>query len=523
MKSKKLSDRWCYSMVLILYVVLVSVTSFFHEPWLDECQAWLIARDCSLLELLGERLHYEGHPALWFILLMPFAKLGFPFKETMFFLNLAFMLGGFVVLFRKAPFPRWIKCVLPFTYFLCYQYGVISRPYSMMFFAFCLMGLFFQKRNEKPLRFLLAQFLLCMSCAYGMVISAGVCIVWTVEIIRDNQYYKRILAAMRDRRAWYLFVFLLINVGMLICMLPVEEARALNDTSKTTQIERLMQVVYAFLVAPADATIYGYTMEYLIDYSCNFQLLFGAVLGTIMLGVLGYFAWKKHMLHYVSAIYVIFAVFGAFVYLSPHHIGIYGMLLLFFSWVICNEKTSTDVQQETVLQHIPVSLRKYAVLLVVFIVGQNFYWTGVSMATDIRYRYDFGQDVASFIQENGAEGDVWVINSEESLGGERMLLENSWFPVSVNAYFEENVFMNVQFAYASNSCASALSRYEGLAAEAPPKYVFLEGTLEDVYLDLVWNEDILGQYRMVEEYAVRRGFRGEPLMPSVVYIYQWFE
>src|SRR4051812_45032534 len=52
-----------------LFAALLAVMKFKHEMYLDEGQAWLIARNSSgLFDLVGH-LHYEGHPALWYLML----------------------------------------------------------------------------------------------------------------------------------------------------------------------------------------------------------------------------------------------------------------------------------------------------------------------------------------------------------------------------------------------------------------------------------------------------------------------
>ena len=55
--------------VLALYAAVLGVAIPFHEPWADEAQAWVIARDSKFWELFRYRLHYEGHPADWYFLL----------------------------------------------------------------------------------------------------------------------------------------------------------------------------------------------------------------------------------------------------------------------------------------------------------------------------------------------------------------------------------------------------------------------------------------------------------------------
>src|SRR4051794_26464344 len=44
-----------------------------HSPWRDEAQAWLIAESKSLPDLL--LLPGEGHPPLWYLLLLPFTRI----------------------------------------------------------------------------------------------------------------------------------------------------------------------------------------------------------------------------------------------------------------------------------------------------------------------------------------------------------------------------------------------------------------------------------------------------------------
>jgi hypothetical protein len=51
---------------------------FYHEPWRDEAQAWLISRDLPILSIFRQ-MNYEGTPALWHIILVPFAKFGAPY------------------------------------------------------------------------------------------------------------------------------------------------------------------------------------------------------------------------------------------------------------------------------------------------------------------------------------------------------------------------------------------------------------------------------------------------------------
>lgn len=66
--------------VLLIYSVMLIAVICFHEPWYDEAQSWLIARDASFREMLVKIPHYEGHPPLWWLILAVPAKLGMPYE-----------------------------------------------------------------------------------------------------------------------------------------------------------------------------------------------------------------------------------------------------------------------------------------------------------------------------------------------------------------------------------------------------------------------------------------------------------
>ena len=51
--------------VTIIFTVVVIIGLYFHETWYDEAQAYLIARDASLHDIMFYLTHYEGHPPLW--------------------------------------------------------------------------------------------------------------------------------------------------------------------------------------------------------------------------------------------------------------------------------------------------------------------------------------------------------------------------------------------------------------------------------------------------------------------------
>ena len=118
--------------VLGLWMLITNFTIHYHEKWADEAQAWLIARDLPLSTIWFHELRYEGSPGLWHTILWiaqhvfhaPYGAIGY--------IGLAGATAGAALLIFKAPFPRYIRWPLAFTYFMVYQYAVIARPYKLL-------------------------------------------------------------------------------------------------------------------------------------------------------------------------------------------------------------------------------------------------------------------------------------------------------------------------------------------------------------------------------------------------------
>lgn len=59
----------------LLYGIFTLIVVLSHEIWADEAQVWQIVQNVSFLGLF-KHLVNEGHPSLFYIINMPFAKAG---------------------------------------------------------------------------------------------------------------------------------------------------------------------------------------------------------------------------------------------------------------------------------------------------------------------------------------------------------------------------------------------------------------------------------------------------------------
>jgi hypothetical protein len=112
-----------------LFAILTTTLVAAHQPWRDEADAWLMARDASLGALF-QYAGYSGTPALWYLIQAPFAKAGAVYA-TQRYLHLAISLAAVGLLLFRAPFPLPLRLALVFGYYFSFEYTVVARNYTI--------------------------------------------------------------------------------------------------------------------------------------------------------------------------------------------------------------------------------------------------------------------------------------------------------------------------------------------------------------------------------------------------------
>jgi hypothetical protein len=176
-----LSSAEC--LVLLIFTAIAAVTVWFHEPWADEAQAWLIARDLGIRGILNQ-MGYEGSPPLWHLLLWGLIRLHLPYA-ALGAVSLALVAAGMYIWLRWSPLPAPVRLLVPFAFYYQYQYAVVARSYALStFLAFAAVALW----RSKPVHvipFGLVVALLAQTNMYGFMIAGGIACAFALECFRD--------------------------------------------------------------------------------------------------------------------------------------------------------------------------------------------------------------------------------------------------------------------------------------------------------------------------------------------------
>jgi hypothetical protein len=112
--------------VLLLQVALI----VRHEPFVDEWQALQIAVQSPDIRSLLANLRYEGHPPLWYLVLRGLSGVVGP-QSALPVASLVFGLATQGLVLFRSPFPRWLRLTIALSEPILFEYGTISRSYTL--------------------------------------------------------------------------------------------------------------------------------------------------------------------------------------------------------------------------------------------------------------------------------------------------------------------------------------------------------------------------------------------------------
>lgn len=362
--------------LLIIWLFITLITLLNHEIWRDEAQVWCIVRDLNIIDIF-KTARIEGHPMLWYLIVMPFAKLGFP-VISMQMLSLLLVFAAVVFLIFRSPFNNFFKTIVVFSSGMLYFIPVVARNYALIpIFIFILADLY-KKRTERPFLYIFILILLSHTHILMLCFCLVLFIFFAVEKIIE--YIKN-----KNIRLLYPVLILFLNFLLLFFVF--------NNTSREN-----------FVVAGYG--LKGFTLlEILQDFSSiyfsplfnNFPginfFIFYSCIGLILYSFSKYDK-KCAILLLTSLIYFIFVYSKVWFGGVPYQKGFVLYLILLFCFWIIKTKTNTDRQSDIYIS-------------ILFII--SLLLAPVVILGDINYNFSGGKQTAEFIRKNLNNENTFIV------------------------------------------------------------------------------------------------------------------
>lgn len=189
---------------MLSYMVLTATLAFHHEPWRDEVDSWLMARDASVATIL--RISPDmGTPVGWYLLLKPFATAGLPFP-TQQIITLVLCWTAVGMLIFQSPFSLLQTTCWCLSWYLLFEYSVVSRNYTLgLLGVFTLLGAHWHSRAARfrVIQWFIAWPLIIFSSVHFLAMAPGLMLLSLMLGYDDTADRRRFLLA----HLWPLILF----------------------------------------------------------------------------------------------------------------------------------------------------------------------------------------------------------------------------------------------------------------------------------------------------------------------------
>lgn len=430
--------------VFLLFSVLVGSN---HEPWADEAQSWIIARDASVGEIIWVLARYEGTMPLWQLTIKLFISLGLTY-DYFFVIPIVISLIGLIVFLKKVDAPIFVKVLLPFTYYIFYQYTIVARSYCYLLLAFSLLLVTYKNRMEKTLQYMLTLSFLSFISMHGTIIFFVLGILFFIEKIKQKELKKCIKEIV-------LFSIICIIEGMIL----FPSSDLYMTVSAAFSIPQIIKIIIEVITGEGNVLQKVYnTIAFLI-------LLFLFIKACLV---------KNKDLSIVTGIVFLFMFIIRF---ACHHGGIIFYLMIFGILAYYDELKAKTKYFEKIFA---TCLILYCILSI---------QCGIK---DFFKPYSGAEDMANYIKENKYD--------------EKNIYGFGFLDISLQPYFEENLYKNMDEAIYRWSINNKdfyvycnFLDYKRTDFTDVPEYIVINFD-EDYYRYIMINDMIMGTNKYEVEY-----------------------
>ena len=364
------------TLLLLTYCALTIFCTMHHEIWRDEAQVWVVVRDLNLFGII-DHVRIEGHPLLWYFIVMLPAKLKLP-VFSMQVLSLGFMACAAGLFLYRSPFNIVTKACVLFSAGFLYWLSVISRSYSLVALFLFVLAMLYPVQRKRPFLYAVVLGLLSQTHVLMSGFCAGMCALFLYDnIIKNKETPKKYIAP-------FLVCFLpLLLLTIYIFSNPHDNVSVQNYMLKT------------------DTGLFKSFISVLVNtymFMTNIKGLFVTLL--IVASFSGIFVENKK----IFCVYLFSMLYQLVVYTyiwscAPEKAALFFAVTVFCWWVVLDCRPQNELSKTKKIL--------YNILLAV-IFGMSVNVGFMLLKNDIRYDYSSSQKTAEFIEKNIEKDAVLV-------------------------------------------------------------------------------------------------------------------
>ena len=415
-----------------------------HEMWRDELQAWLLARDTVSLRDLFHQLRYEGHPALWYLVLRPITALS---RDPRWMQWLSVVLGASsaYVFARFAPFTRAIRVLFAFGYFVVYGYTIVARSYGLQMLLLLILCAVIAGRRSRILVALLL-ILIANTSVYGGIIVLALVGAFVMEAVWEGRKSHSVRRRLRD--ASVVVLSGLVGVALLAAQVrrPADAPFDGNGLGAATlhgapvqvrhqaPAQRLTPVWRAYVPIPATGSLSDlWNSDFVLGRSQRAER--AALLASAVMLAMAIVILRKSTLALVFFVLATGGIllFSLLIYVgSLYHHGHFVLVLVMALWLAASERRAAELAERSSAtgsdpspaarreirgethrakrHRLLAALDEHSQLLIGLFLLVQVVGAAFRLVADYRFPFSEGKAAAEYIRSHGLRDSVLAVD-----------------------------------------------------------------------------------------------------------------
>jgi hypothetical protein len=417
----EIRSRWPEWITIALYASVVAFAIPYHEPWVDEAQAWQMARSLPLVALFQKYIRYEGTPGLWQFLLWILNRAHVSYAG-MHWICGGIAVAGMSIFVLRSPFPRYLKLSLPFTNFLLFQYAVVARSYVLVPLLLFMIA---HRWKRSPAVIALLMGLLANVAAHATAISGGLAIVYAVERIRRGDFKD---STQRRRLFFSGAIFLGFYAFALWTAWPPHDLGFSPNRGQSPSF-----TAYAIV-----SLTWGLCQPWILS------ILFWIAIAMCLRA-------RRSLFYLLPALF--FACFSGAVHVAWWHAGLLVPVVICILWITWPAPGCSVSRYEAIGRG-----------AMIFMAGTQILWSTYSLAYDHSHAYSPDLAASKFLQPFVRDGAKIAVTDTCTV----------FNAVGILPYFDHNIYMNLPNAFWSWSANDPTADLFTTALRTQPRIVLVE-------------------------------------------------
>lgn len=318
-----------------LFICLSINANLMHIDYLfrDEAHAWTIAQNCSISEIF-QLMKIEGHMLIWYLILMPFAKLKLWYPNIMLILNWLFCVGAIFLVVANKKMPTITKILLMFSPIFINLHCCYARCYSIGIFFLFLACSLYKKRLTHPYLYFLILFLAANTSILALAAAFPIGCLFLYDLYNEKIFSKQNLQTPILITIFTLLTGIMFYFQFFEVQIPVYATN--SDTINLTKIffylDSTNDLKINILINLSRVIAIIFTCLFLKSKRALFIFLFSTLSISLMF-ILTYPPYTWHISFYFIYLFLSYWIFLEENENSKHIVNILMIFVIIFSYI----------------------------------------------------------------------------------------------------------------------------------------------------------------------------------------------